>query len=344
MTNPENHAEAAELTRDEIASLHEPVLIDEVLDLLAPAFTGVEIATMIDATLGMGGHTEAVITAFPNVRVIGIDRDPNAIRLASKRLESFGERFKAVHATYDSVYEVAEENGLAGKIDAVLMDLGVSSLQLDDDERGFAYSRNTYLDMRMDPTQGITAAELLATASAAELTRILRTFGEEKFASRIARNIEKQRETKPIETSLELTEIVRASIPAAARRQGGNPAKRTFQALRVAVNEELDILADAVPAALESLKVGGRLVVESYQSLEDRIVKNVIKDGSEINIPPGLPVIPDHLKPSLENVTRKAIQATEEQIADNPRAASVRLRAATIIRPYEAPTRIRRKR
>lgn len=332
------------LDRDAIASLHAPVLIDEVLELLAPAFANTSQAVMIDCTLGMGGHTEAILKAFPHVQVIGIDRDTNAIRLASKRLETFGNRFKAVHSTYDKVAEVAAEHGLFGNVDAVLMDLGVSSLQLDDDERGFAYSRNTYLDMRMDQTQGITAAQLLASASAEELTRILRTFGEEKFAAKIARNIVKQRETKPVETSLELTDLVRDSIPAPARRQGGNPAKRTFQALRVAVNEELDILADAVPAALESLKIGGRLVVESYQSLEDRIVKNVIKDGTQINIPPGLPVIPDHLKPSLETVTRKAIQATPEQIEENPRAASVRLRAATKIRPYQPPTSIRRTR
>ncbi|MDO5060851.1 MAG: 16S rRNA (cytosine(1402)-N(4))-methyltransferase RsmH [Actinomycetaceae bacterium] len=339
-TNPSD----AQLDRDAIASLHAPVLIDEVLELLSPAFDGVEKAVMIDCTLGMGGHTEAVLNAFPNVTVIGIDRDPNAIKLASKRLEIFGERFRAVHTTYDAVYQVAAEVGLAGNIDAVLMDLGVSSLQLDDDERGFAYSRNTYLDMRMDPTRGITAAELLATASVEELARILRTFGEEKFALKIARKIVSQRETAPIETSLELTEIVRASIPAAARRQGGNPAKRTFQALRVAVNEELDILADAVPAALESLKVGGRLVVESYQSLEDRIVKNVIIEGAEVELPPGLPVVPKHLEPSLKNVTRKAIQATEAQIAENPRAASVRLRAAEKLKAYQRPTQIRRKR
>lgn len=334
----------AQLDRDAIASLHAPVLIDEVLKLLSPAFEGVENAVMIDCTLGMGGHTEAVLSTFPNVTVIGIDRDPNAIKLASKRLEKFGERFRAVHTTYDAIYQVAKEAGLAGKIDAVLMDLGVSSLQLDDDERGFAYSRSTYLDMRMDPTRGITAAELLATASVEELARILRTFGEEKFALKIARKIVSQRETAPIENSLELTEIVRASIPAAARRQGGNPAKRTFQALRVAVNEELDILADAVPAALESLKVGGRLVVESYQSLEDRIVKNVIKEGAEVELPPGLPVVPKHFEPSLKNITRKAIQATEAQIAENPRAASVRLRAAEKLKEYQRPTQIRRKR
>lgn len=334
----------AAINRDTIASLHAPVLIDEVLELLAPAFAEVEEAVMIDCTLGMGGHTEAVLNAFPQVKVIGIDRDTNAIKLATKRLETFKNRFTAVHATYDKVGEVAATYNLAGKVDAILMDLGVSSLQLDDDERGFAYSRNTYLDMRMDQTQGITAAELLASATAEELTRILRTFGEEKFAVKIARNIVKQREVKPIETSLELTDLVRNSIPAPARRQGGNPAKRTFQALRVAVNEELDILADAVPAALETLKIGGRLVVESYQSLEDRIVKNVIKEGSEISIPPGLPVIPDHLKPSLQPVTRKAIQATEKQILENPRAASVRLRAATKIREYTVPTSIRRTR
>ncbi|MCS4484546.1 16S rRNA (cytosine(1402)-N(4))-methyltransferase RsmH [Gleimia sp. 6138-11-ORH1] len=336
--------ETTQIDSETIASLHAPVLIDEVLELLSPAFAEVEKAVMIDCTLGMGGHTEAVLKAFPNVSVLGIDRDPNAIALASKRLEPFKERFRAFHTTYDAVYEVAAEVGLAGKIDAVLMDLGVSSLQLDDDERGFAYSRETFLDMRMDPTQGITAAELIATASAEEITRILRTFGEEKFAAKIAKKIVTQRENAPIETSGQLTEIVKAAIPAPARRQGGNPAKRTFQALRVAVNQELDILADAVPAALECLKIGGRLVVESYQSLEDRIVKNVIKEGSEVDIPHGLPIIPKELEPSLKNVTRKAIQANEAQILANPRAASVRLRAAEKLKNYTRPTQIRRKR
>lgn len=324
------------IATDDIAEVHTPVLLEKVLALLEPSVCRPDQrpATMVDCTLGMGGHTEAVLATWPHISVIGIDRDREAIELASRRLEKYGDRFQAVHATYDRVNEVVQQAGLTKGADAILMDLGVSSLQLDDDSRGFAYSRDTTLDMRMDQTGNMTAAELLNTASIAELTRILTTYGEERFARRIAQRIVDERGRQPLESTGQLVELVREAIPAPARRRGGNPAKRTFQALRIAVNEELEILSTAIPAALAALRVGGRLVVESYHSLEDRIVKNLFRQGSETHVPHDLPVIPEGYGPSLSLVTRKAIQATPQDIEKNPRAASVRLRAVEIASPY----------
>lgn len=318
----------------ETSARHTPVLLDECLDMLAeglPADGGV----IVDCTLGMGGHSEAALTRFEGARLIGIDRDPQAIALASERLAPFSDRFTAVRTTYDRVEEVVAEHSPNGRADAILMDLGVSSLQLDEAERGFSYSADAPLDMRMDPTSGISAARLLATAPEGEIARILRVYGEERFAARIARRIVERRAERPLSRTGELADIVRAAIPAPARRSGGNPSKRTFQALRIAVNDELAILERALPAALRSLRVGGVLVVESYQSLEDRIVKDVFRAGSTIELPPGLPVIPEHLAPSLELLTRGARMADEGEIARNPRSASVRLRGARLIREWK---------
>lgn len=316
------------------ATLHVPVLLNECLDMMAPAFD-TDTPVLIDATLGMGGHSEAALTRFPHLRVIGIDRDPQAIALASQRLEKFASRFTAVHTTYDHIDEVASDYGTKGHVDAVLMDLGVSSLQLDESERGFSYSHDAPLDMRMNPTEGINAADLLAQADEREITRILRVYGEEKFASRIAARIVQRRATQPLTRTGELADIVRESIPAAARRTGGNPSKRTFQALRVAVNDELRILERAVPRALSSLRIGGRLVVESYQSLEDRIVKDILRAGSQDQAPPGLPIIPEEMRAPLKLLTRGAQLADDNEIAHNPRSASVRLRGAEVIRPWK---------
>lgn len=313
---------------------HTPVLLDECLDMLAQGLPD-EGGLIVDCTLGMGGHAEAALARFTGVRLIGIDRDPQAIALASERLAPFGERFTAVRTTYDRIEEVLAEHSPRGRADAVLMDLGVSSLQLDEAERGFSYSADAPLDMRMDPTNGISAAQLLATAPEKEISRILRVYGEERFAPRIARRIVEKREEAPLTRTGELADIVRAAIPAPARRSGGNPSKRTFQALRIAVNDELSILERALPAALRSLRVGGVLVVESYQSLEDRIVKELFRAGSTIELPPGLPVIPEHLAPSLELLTRGARMADEGEIARNPRSASVRLRGARLVREWK---------
>lgn len=313
-------------------ALHMPVLLETCLDLLEPAFT-VTNPVLIDCTLGMGGHSEAFLQRFPQLRVVGIDRDPTAIELATARLRPYADRFTAVHTTYDHVDEVAQEFRTDGAVDAILMDLGVSSLQLDDDDRGFSYSNDAPLDMRMDTSTGQTAAQLIATASVRELTSIISRYGEEKFANRIAQAIDRRRQSTPITRTGELADIVKDAIPAAARRTGGNPSKRTFQALRIAVNNELGVLETAIPKAIESIRVGGRLAVESYQSLEDRIVKDAMRVGLQSTTPPGLPVELEDHKPFLRDLTRGAIKADEAGIAHNPRSASVRLRAVERVRP-----------
>ena len=335
------------LGAEQVARLHAPVLPDRCLDLLAPALAGPgapERPVLIDCTLGMGGHARAALERFEDLTLIGIDRDPEAIALASSRLARYGERFRAVRATYDRVDAVAREAAEAsgrrdGVVDAVLMDLGVSSLQLDRAERGFSYARSAPLDMRMDQSGGRTAQDLLDTAEERELTRILRAYGEERFASRIAAGIVRRREAgDPVRSTDALADLVRGCVPAAARRTGGHPAKRTFQALRVAVNTELELLERAVPRALNSVRVGGRVVVESYQSLEDRIVKRAFAAGASPSAPQGLPVVPQDALPYTELATRGAVRADDDEVAANPRSASVRLRAATRIRPAaEAP-------
>lgn len=313
------------------AQLHVPVLRDRCVELLAPALSAAG-AVLVDGTLGMGGHTEAVLSALPQVRVLGIDRDLEALELAGRRLERFGDRFVPVHATYDEIAEVVEE--LVGHpVQGVLLDLGVSSLQLDDAQRGFSYSRPAPLDMRMDTSRGETAADLLATLSERDLTRILREYGEERFAHRIAGAIVRERATAPLESSSQLAAIVERVVPRAAQRTGGHPAKRTFQALRIAVNAELDILAAALPHAIEVLAVDGRIVVESYHSLEDRLVKRALARGATSSAPRDWPVEPETHRPYLELLIRGAEKADASEIEHNPRAASVRLRAARRIRP-----------
>ncbi len=311
--------------------LHTPVMVAECLDFLAPAFD-VERPILVDATVGLGGHSEAALQAFPALTVIGIDRDLAALHLAQERLAPFGDRFIPFHGTYDEIPEA-----LQGELaDGILMDLGVSSMQLDNPDRGFAYAKPAVLDMRMDERGERTAAIILADSSERELAGILRKYGEERFAPRIARAIVARRETSPITTTDELVEVVRSAIPAAARRKGGNPAKRTFQAIRVAVNEELDILSDALPAALSSLRVGGRIVVESYQSLEDRIVKRVFAEGATPEVPADLPLVADEVERGtrLRLLTRGAMKPDLKEQEQNPRSKSARLRAAELVAPW----------
>ncbi|RPF22048.1 16S rRNA (cytosine1402-N4)-methyltransferase [Myceligenerans xiligouense] len=318
------------------ADRHVPVLLQRCVDLLAPALAAPG-SVLVDCTLGMGGHTEGVLEQVPTARVIGIDRDPEALRLASERLARFGDRFTPVHAVYDEIGEVVSEHTAdgptPGAVQGVLMDLGVSSLQLDETVRGFAYSQDAPLDMRMDPTRGHTAADVLNTYDERELARILREYGEERFAARIARAIVRRRESEPWERSGDLVDLLRATIPAATRKTGGHPAKRTFQALRIEVNGEIEVLGRAVPAAIEALATDGRIVVESYHSLEDRIVKRALQRGTTSSAPPGLPVEPETHKPYLEALTRGAETADGPELERNPRSASVRLRAARRVRP-----------
>jgi 16S rRNA (cytosine1402-N4)-methyltransferase len=305
---------------------HIPVLRDRVIALLAPALEAPG-AVLVDATVGLGGHAEHALVSFPDLRLVGLDRDPEALRLSQQRLSPFAERVTLVHAVYDELPEVLAELGLS-KVQGILFDLGVSSMQLDETTRGFAYSHDAPLDMRMDPTTGMTAADVLNTYSGSDIARVLRQYGEEKFAQRIANRIVTERKVEPFTTSARLVDVVRDSIPAPARRTGGNPAKRTFQALRIEVNGELDVLRRAIPAALDALAVGGRIVVMSYQSLEDRIVKRSLAPGAHPDVPVGLPVVPASMQPWLRLLTRGAEKADDGEVAANPRAASVRVRAA----------------
>jgi len=305
---------------------HVPVLLPRVAELLEPALRD-RPAVLVDATLGLGGHAAALLAAHPGLTLVGLDRDPQALALAGRRLVAFADRTHLVHAVYDRITDVLGELGLP-RVDGVLFDLGVSSLQLDADERGFSYARDADLDMRMDAGDGPTAADVLNTYPVPELTRVLREYGEERFASRIAAAVARRRAHSPLRRSAELVELLYDTVPAASRRTGGHPAKRTFQALRIEVNGELDSLAAALPAAVDALAVGGRIAVLAYHSLEDRMVKRELAERARSRTPEGLPVeLPGH-GPELRLLTRGAEVAGEDEVADNPRAASVRLRAA----------------
>ena len=314
---------------DDPAALHTPVMLARCLELLAPVAARPG-AVLVDATLGMGGHSSALLGAHPGLTVIGLDRDPEALALAGRRLAPFGERAILVHTVYDGIAEAARGAGF-DRVDGVLFDLGVSSLQLDDAGRGFAYAKDAPLDMRMDQTGGETAAQVLAEASEGRLRAIFERYGEEPLAARYARAIVAARAEVPIERSARLVDVLQAATPAAVRDQR-HPAKRVFQALRIEVNGELAVLERAIPAALDLLQVGGRIVVMSYQSLEDRLVKRELAARSRSTAPPGLPVeLPEH-RPEFGLLTRGAEQAGEDERAANPRAIPVRLRAAERLR------------
>lgn len=304
---------------------HEPVMLARCIALLAPALAS-DGAICVDATLGLGGHSEAILRTFPNVRLIGLDRDLEAIKLATTRLSEFADRLTIVHAVYDRLPEVLERTGITW-VQGILFDLGVSSMQLDDKDRGFAYSQDAPLDMRMDNSRGISAAEVVNSYSFADLTRILRVYGEERFAKRIADAIVRERAITPFVGTARLAEVVRSSIPAATRRTGGHPAKRSFQALRIEVNDEMEVLARAIPAALDTLAIGGRLVVLSYQSLEDRIVKREFVARAQSTSPRDLPVeLPGH-EPKFRQLVRGAEEPSADEVLANPRSASAKLRA-----------------
>ena len=300
------------------------------VELLAPALD-LPGAVMVDATVGLGGHSEALLSRFAALRLVGLDRDPQALELAAERLAPYAHRIDLVHAVYDELPRVLRALGLE-RVQGVLFDLGVSSLQLDEPGRGFAYAHDAPLDMRMDAGGPRTAADVVNSYSADELARVLRDFGEERFARRIADTIVRERTKEPFTRTGRLAELVRGSIPAATRRTGGHPAKRTFQALRIEVNRELDSLASALPAAVAAIAVGGRIVVLSYHSLEDRLVKRVLVAGATSPAPPDLPVVPRELQPMLRLLTRGAEEPSPDEVAVNPRAASARLRAAERVR------------
>jgi 16S rRNA (cytosine1402-N4)-methyltransferase len=299
---------------------------DRCVDLLSPAISASTNPVVVDATLGLGGHTEALLQKFPHLTVIGIDRDLDAIAKATTRLAPFADRLKTAHSTFDGIAQVVAGFGYE-QIDGALFDLGVSSMQLDQQERGFSYSQDAPLDMRMDRTQSLTAGEIINTYEPGQLVRILRTYGEEKFATRIVESIVKQRAIAPMNSTTQLAEMVKAAIPAATRRTGGNPAKRTFQALRIETNDELGTITRALPAALELLNVGARLVVMSFQSLEDRIVKQLFVASTTSGTPRNLPFELPEYAAKFSMITRGSETPTDAELAENSRSQSVRLRA-----------------
>ena len=305
--------------------MHISVALDRCIELLSPAINNSSSPVFVDATLGLGGHSFEMLNSFPNLTLIGIDRDTSAISKASERISQFGNRVHIAHSVFDQFESVVKSFGFE-KIDAALFDLGVSSMQLDVAERGFSYSQDAPLDMRMDQTQGITAEEIVNTWSHGDIARILRVYGEEKFAPRIADFILREREIAPIKSTAALSALVKNAIPAAARRTGGNPSKRTFQALRIAVNNELEVIENALPQALDLLNIGGRLVVLSFQSLEDRIVKEAFAQVTQSTSPRDLPIeLPGH--EAKFKLIAKGEAATDLEIAENSRAQSVRIRA-----------------
>ena len=314
---------------DHPVATHIPVLLHRADELLGPAAGG-DDAVFIDATLGLGGHSEHFLRTYPNLRLIGLDRDPQALALAGQRLAPFADRITLVHSRYDGIADALAQAGLppTDSVHAILFDLGVSSMQLDESDRGFAYSIDAPLDMRMDPTVGPTAADVLNTYSHGDLARILKTYGDERFAGRIASEVVRRRQKAPFATSAALVELIYDAIPAATRRTGGHPAKRTFQALRVEVNGELESLSAAIPAALDALRIGGRVVFMSYQSLEDKVVKQALAPRVLSATPVGLPVELPGMGPEFRLLTRGSEKASDTEIEQNPRSAPVRMRAA----------------
>ena len=310
--------------------VHDPVLLARIVELLSPALSQPG-SVYVDGTLGLGGHARAILTACPNAALVGIDRDADALAVAGERLAEFGSRVHLVRARYDELPGALQGAGVS-KVQAILLDLGLSSLQIDRTDRGFAYSVDAPLDMRMDDRSPLTAAEVVNTYTQQELVRVLRTFGEEKFADRIARAIVARRQAKPFSRSADFVAVVQGAIPMAARKTGGHPAKRTFQALRIEVNQELDSLAAVLPRAIEALAVGGRFAVLAYQSLEDRLVKDAFRSGATDTAPRGLPVIPQAYLPELRLLTRGAERPEEQELARNSRAAAARLRAVERIK------------
>ena len=315
------------------AAVHVPVLADRIVDLLAPALAA-HGSTYVDGTLGLGGHASLILETCPGARLVGIDRDPAALALAAERLARFGDRVRLFRAVYSELPDVLCRAGVPA-VQAVCLDLGLSSLQIDRRERGFAYSVDAPLDMRMDPDSPLTAAMIVNTWPAADLAQILRRFGEERFADRIADRIVGARDAEPFTSSARLVAVIADAIPAAARNSGGHPAKRTFQALRIAVNTELEALAEVLPQALAALAPGGRLAVLAYHSGEDRLVKRAFADASRDHVPPGVPAVPEAYRAKFRLLTRGAERPTAAEVEANPRAASARLRAIT--RNQEVP-------
>jgi len=313
---------------------HHPVLAGTVVDVLRPALEGGGV--IVDATLGHGGHAIRLLEAAPAAELVGIDRDPEALEASRLRLEPLRHRIRLVHDDFARLTAVLERLGIAS-VRGVLLDLGVSSPQLDSARRGFSFRHEGPLDMRMDPTKRLTAHDVVNVYGVEELTRVIRTYGEERFAARIARAIDRAR---PIESTGALADVVKGAIPAPARRTGGHPARRTFQALRIEVNDELRALEAVLPAAVDALEAGGRMAVISYHSLEDRRVKRFINEQARGCVcPPDFPVCRCGAEARLRVLTRRPVRPTEDEIADNPRASAAKLRAAERIFAESEPVR-----
>lgn len=302
---------------------HTTVLLKETVDELNVRPDGI----YVDCTLGGAGHSEYLVQQLSEQgRLICFDQDTTAIENAKIKLAPYIDRVTFVHSNFRYLQQELANLGIS-KVDGVLYDLGVSSPQLDNAERGFSYHQDAALDMRMDQTAPLTAFEVVNEWSYAELVRIFYRYGEEKFSKQVARKIEEAREKSPIETTGQLVELIKAGIPAAARRKGGHPAKRIFQAIRIAVNDELGAAEESLQQALDVIDVSGRVSVITFHSLEDRLTKTIFKEVSSVpELPPGLPIIPDHLQPKYKLVNRKPILPTEEELAVNNRSRSAKLR------------------
>jgi 16S rRNA (cytosine1402-N4)-methyltransferase len=304
---------------------HTPVLKDRCRELLAPALTD-DGALVIDATLGLGGHAEALLDAFPHIRLLGLDRDPHALAASMKRLAPFGKRVAFARVRFDDMAQAVSEHFPGVSPQGILLDLGVSSMQLDNPERGFSYLADAALDMRMNPDDDVTAADIIGSWSASDLASLFRRYGDEPLAKRYADAIVAARETRPVETADQLVAILDRATPRSMSKRG-HVAKRVFQALRVEVNRELESIERALPQALDLLAPGGRIVVMSYQSAEDRLVKKAIDQRTHSTTPIGVPVEQEADRPTFSWVVKRE-QANAEEIVANPRSQSVRLRAA----------------
>lgn len=304
---------------------HVTVLREKSVDYLELKEDGI----YVDGTLGGGGHSELILERLgPNGRLIGIDQDEDAHAAAAKRLERFGEKFFPVRANFVELKSVLSELSI-DKIDGMIIDLGVSSYQLDEAERGFSYMNDGELDMRMDRRQALTAKEVVNTYSAEELTRIIKEYGEERWAKRIAEFIVEHRQEKEITRTFELVDIIKKAVPLKARKDGPHPAKRTFQAIRIEVNNELGIIKQTILDCVASLKVGGILSIITFHSLEDRLVKQTYKElGRGCICPPELPICQCDNEPKIKIITRKPALPSDEELDENPRARSAKLRVA----------------
>lgn len=309
-----------------MAFRHEPVLLHEVLAILQPRPGGL----YVDGTLGGGGHAQAILEASaPDGRLIGIDQDDDALTASNERLTRYGGRVTTVKGNFRRIKEILWGLGVIEGVDGILLDVGLSSPQVDEAERGFSYRLDAPLDMRMDLSGTLTARDIVNSWPEGELARVLRDYGEERWAARIAKAIVRRRQRQAIETTGELAELVKEAIPAAARRHGPHPARRTFQALRIAVNDELGALEEGVKGALEVLRPGGRLAVIAFHSLEDRIVKRILAEEARSCIcPPEAPVCTCGRRPRVRLIGRRPIVPGPEELARNPRARSAKLRGA----------------